>query len=509
MKSVISAVIPVLPLVLPISALLLAPKVAIAEDTSVERPPIVLGRGEQRVLRVPGLLRYSLGGSVARAYAVPKRPRLKAKPERMSSSLQENPERDLILLKGIESGIGDLWIWTESGVAEHRSIRVEKVLETELRPALERALSRLQESEVHVTGKGAVIRGTVRTIGETARIAHLVQEFPKEVSDQTQLSSELLSEGRTILESWLKSSRYSSKLNLEEIDGELWIRGSIENPTEQALAEKAIHSKFPRTQIDISSLPDSAPTVHFRVYLLELKRNKFASFGLSWPSGQEGAFKVSTSAIQDLLSLDLTLQNLEGDGSIKVLSKPELVVRAPGEAELFAGGELPIHMQSRFYSNYSWKSYGLTLRLKVTHTTRNEVRLDVFTEVSHLDSTVTTDKMPGIQTNRMKTQVDARYGKPLLLSGLLQQGTRENARGLPLLRQIPILGALFGSEDYLNERSELVAILLPNTTPPSSSIARVERFFPKGPVPAARNWVRPSDEKTFKNSPDYPWNVLE
>ncbi len=205
--------------------------------------------------------------------------------------------------------------------------------------------------------------------------------------------------------------------------------------------------------------------------------------------------------------MDLTLQHLEGSGHAKVLSNPELVVRAPGEAELFAGGEIPIQMQNRYYANTTWKNYGLTLRLKVTQAIGDRVRLDIFTEVSHLDSTLGQDKLPGIQSNRMKTQVDARFGVPLLLSGLLQEGTRRDARGLPFLRKIPVLGSLFGSEDYLNERSELVAILYPHSSPPPTALPR-SQLNPRGTPPFPRHWMDPGEERVLRESRDYPWNAL-
>jgi Flp pilus assembly secretin CpaC len=100
--------------------------------------------------------------------------------------------------------------------------------------------------------------------------------------------------------------------------------------------------------------------------------------------------------------------------------------------------------------------------------------------VSRLDYSIqnSVDKLPGLQANRMKTQVDARYGVPLLLSGLLQQTDREQAKGLPFLSQIPVLGPLFGSQDYLR------------------------------PVPPPRNWISPAEERELRASADFPWNVL-
>ncbi len=200
---------------------------------------------------------------------------------------------------------------------------------------------------------------------------------------------------------------------------------------------------------------------------------------------------------------------MEGEGNARVLSQPQLSVRAPGEAELFAGGELPIETHSTYNSSVSWRSYGLLLKLKVTATTSRRIRTDIFTEVSHLDPSLKIDRIPGIQSNRMKTQVDADFGVPLLLSGLLQEGTRKAVRGFPLLKDIPIIGLLFSSIDWLEERSELVAILLPSLSPPSAPMNALRRNLPSGPIPPPREWMSPHDEIALKSSPEYPWNVFE
>jgi pilus assembly protein CpaC len=287
------------------------------------------------------------------------------------------------------------------------------------------------------------------------------------------------------------------------------ISGSIEDARARKNIESELSGRFPLLEFRLDSLPDVSPTIHFKVFLLELKRNRFGSFGLSWPGFQEGAFRVTRWGIEEALQLDIMLQTMEGDGSARVLSNPELSVRAPGEAELFAGGEIPIETRGRFGSNVTFRPYGLSLKLNVTHSTQDRVRLEIATEVSHLDVSIGRGDIPGFQANRMRTQVDARFSEPLLLSGLLQQGVRENARGLPFLRQIPILGPLFGSEDYLRERSELVAILLPLMRPPQAPLEKIQRLSPAGALPPPRNWISPEEAANLRDSRDWPWNALE
>jgi Flp pilus assembly secretin CpaC len=480
-------------------------------DEDPERPPLLLVLGEQRILKAQGFKRYSVGGTAIRATGLP------------------NSDEGL-LIKGVSAGFADIWIWKTDGTSEHRAVQVQKAASESfgtLGPALDRALSRLTETEVYYTGDGMVLRGTVRSLSEAARLQAILRSShsnsapgSKEpvgfdrIIDETVLAPELLARAKNQMDAWLSTtSRYGSRLRAEISDGQLVVslsQGSVNGPAERSLMERKIQSIFPLTRIEIDALPDANPTVHFKVYLLELKKSHLRSLGLGWPAGQDGAFRVTPSSITSNLGLDVALQALESDGSAKILSNPELVVRAPGEAELFSGGEIPIHEQSAYFANVTWKTFGLTLKLSVAQSAGDRVRLDIFTEVSHLDPTlsVSDDKIPGIQSNRMKTQVDARYDKPLLLSGLLQQSMRKQVKGLPFLKDIPILGALFGSEDYLNERSELVAILLPSREAPPAPMEKVAHFFPTGPIPPRSRFPDVPAERVMREAPEYPWNVL-
>ncbi len=456
-------------------------RMAMAQETT--RAPVnavprtELSVGEQRLLYVPGLKRYSLGGTSLKAQTLPR---------------EVDSADSYLLVKAQSPGFSDLWIWKEDGEAEHRPFSIQKTApESSLKRSLVEGLSGLQEVEIYRSGESGVnLRGEIKSAHELARVEALSRGFPKEIQNDCEPSPALLESGLRRIQEWLANSSYSTHLRVEQHGLRLWIRGSLPRPAEQAEVEKQIRAKFAAAQFEISALPDSSPTVHFRVYLLELRRNSFGALGLNWPAEQQAAFQIVTQpffGIRNALQLDLALRALEGNGNAKVLSKPELVVRTPGEAELFAGGEIPIVTTSKFGTQVQWKQHGLTLKLKVTHSAGDQIRLEIFTEVSELDLSTSQSEIPGIQANRLKTQVDARFGSPLFLSGLLKQNTREQARGLPALRKIPILGSLFGSKDYLNEQSELVAVLIPSATPPP---APMEKILPQIPAllnPAVEN----------------------
>ncbi|MEK6706244.1 MAG: pilus assembly protein N-terminal domain-containing protein [Bdellovibrionota bacterium] len=463
---------------------------------NIERPPLFLGAGEQRVLRLSGLTRFSIGdNTIARVTALPK----------------NIHNKETLLIKGIKRGNTDLWVWKDNAITERRTIHVEKNTVEDIKPNLQRALNRLEEAEIIFTATGVVLRGQITTMGEAARVAAVTANPSGEVHDETEPAEKLIKEAAAHLESWLgkRPQKESELLSLEKIGKQLWLRGNIDDPVKRAALYREAKALFPLLLFDVSALPDSSPTVHFKVYLLELKKNHFSSLGIEWPEKQEAAFRVTSSSVDNFLQLDLALQALEGQGSAKILSKPELVVRAPGEAELFSGGEIPLHIYGRGFSNYVWKPFGLILKLHVTHTTARKVRLDINTEVSNLDPTITVDKIPGVQTNKMKTQVDAYYGTPLFLSGLLQESLRQSARGVPLLREIPILGKLFSSDDYLEQRSELVAILMPSLKPPAPPLSKIKNILPSGPMPAPRKWLSTGQQRQILEARDFPWNALK
>jgi Flp pilus assembly secretin CpaC len=137
-----------------------------------------------------------------------------------------------------------------------------------------------------------------------------------------------------------------------------------------------------------------------------------------------------------------------------------------------------------------WKPHGLSLKLKALHSTPERVRLELQTESSQLDPTRNPD-LPAITANRIKTQIDADYGRPLFLSGLIKRQDSSSRAGLPFFSSLPLLGPLFGRDGTSEQHTELIAILLPSASPPSPPMPRVVSDFPHGKVPAVRNGLLP------------------
>jgi Flp pilus assembly secretin CpaC len=337
----------------------------------------------------------------------------------------------------------------------------------------------------------------IQTEAELSRIQVLEEAFGKQIENQTELSPGLLESGRSRVSTWIETQKLQGLLRIETLGGHLWVRGSAPDQATLGSWRKTLRSTFPATQIELSTLPDSSRTLFFRVFFLEMKKSALRQLGLQWPSHLSGSLLLEGGSLfwSQPPSVELSLQWLEGKGWAKVLSRPELVVRVPGEAELFNGGEIPLEIRSRAGNRagawIEWKPYGLTLKLKTLFCTADQVRFEVSSEISELDRANGTATLPALQASRVKSQIDARIGEPIFLSGLLQEKTGSQTQGWPGLSQIPLLGKLFGSEDFVHQRSELVAVILPLNAPPPAVGMRSESELALGMKPELALGLKP------------------
>jgi pilus assembly protein CpaC len=76
-------------------------------------------------------------------------------------------------------------------------------------------------------------------------------------------------------------------------------------------------------------------------------------------------------------------------------------------------------------------------------------------------NTTTTVTIPSIRVRRAETTVEIPSGGALAMAGMIQQQTKQAINGLPGLMQVPILGALFRSRDYVNQQTELMILVTP------------------------------------------------
>ncbi len=200
------------------------------------------------------------------------------------------------------------------------------------------------------------------------------------------------------------------------------------------------------------------PLVRTRVILAELARNNERELGIKWPTENEAQLLPRFKTEDSLL---VTLKALESRGQAQILASPNLICRSGSEATFHAGGEFPVKMFSRFTHDILWKQHGVMLAVKPEADFQGAISLGIETEVSLLDMANSVEGIPALKSNKVKSHFDLPGKRTIALSGLLRQEIGELKEGLPYLTGIPILGALFSSQKFRKNQTELVIFVTP------------------------------------------------
>jgi pilus assembly protein CpaC len=206
--------------------------------------------------------------------------------------------------------------------------------------------------------------------------------------------------------------------------------------------------------------------------------NPFTAYGRSLVS--DNAFAASAVA-KGLPTVTATLRAMESAGVVRTLAEPNLTAISGESATFIAGGEFPIpggyscdpttHVCT---TQITYKKFGISLNFTPVVLSEGRISLRVMTEVSELSndnaitvsqalSSTTTNSItiPSIRTRRAETTLEIPSGGSMAMAGLIQEQTKRAINGLPGLDQLPVLGALFRSQDYVNNETELMVLVTP------------------------------------------------
>jgi len=178
-------------------------------------------------------------------------------------------------------------------------------------------------------------------------------------------------------------------------------------------------------------------------------------------------------------SVTATLRAMERAGVIRTLAEPTLSAISGESATFLAGGEFPIPAGLSCDTTKSppvcqaqvdFKKFGVSMNFTPVVMSEGRISLKVMTEVSDLSSDnalalsvpgAANVTIPSIRVRRADTTVEIPSGGALAMAGMIQEQTRAQINGIPGLQQIPVLGALFRSRDYVNRQTELMILVTP------------------------------------------------
>jgi pilus assembly protein CpaC len=243
----------------------------------------------------------------------------------------------------------------------------------------------------------------------------------------------------------------------------------------------------------LSSPVANTTQVQLQVRVAEVSRSKMRDLGSSYASVNGGTSVYAsgggpanlTNSVLPALgttfagsALNLFLFNtgigtaayiraLQTSGALRQLAEPNLIAMNGQQASFLAGGEFPVPIVQgggdRSSVSVIFKEYGVRLNFKPTIIDEDHIRLELEPEVSTIDfgNGVKFDGflIPALRTRRAKTGVELRDGQSFALAGLLDNNETRSLSKVPVLGDVPVLGALFKSKSFQKNETELMFIV--------------------------------------------------
>ena len=173
------------------------------------------------------------------------------------------------------------------------------------------------------------------------------------------------------------------------------------------------------------------------------------------------------------------LKAFERVGLVRTLAEPNLTSVNGEAASFLAGGEFPVPIgrDREGQITVEYKPYGVGLSFRPVVLSEGRISLQVKVEVSELTpnggltigvGTPSSITLPGLTVRRSENTIELPSGGSMMIAGLLQESTRQAIDALPGMTNLPVLGQLFRSRDYVMGETELVVIVEPYIVNPTS-----------------------------------------
>jgi pilus assembly protein CpaC len=322
-----------------------------------------------------------------------------------------------------------------------------------------------------------------------------------------------------------------SAVSVASIDDSLVLEGTVYSAAEGDDIRRVVERFLPDPKQLVNRMQVDAPNqVQLRVRVAEVSRNIIKELGINWesmfgagnfvfglatghavlnalPSGPStpgilpffDTFNTRTLVPQSP-TLD-TVNNLSGgfnagrsnlnalidaldkQGLVTVLAEPNLSAISGEPASFLAGGEFPVPVPQTMNNGFpqitiEWKKFGVSLNFVATISANNRINIHVQPEVSQLSAqgavTISGIQVPALTVRRAETTIDVASGQSFAIAGLLQNNVNQTIDKFPWLGDVPVLGALFRSDTFLRNESELVIIVTPYVVRPAPTSASLQ-----------------------------------
>lgn len=254
-------------------------------------------------------------------------------------------------------------------------------------------------------------------------------------------------------------SRYSGK-----IDNQVAIGGAKQIKLEAKIIEMS-RTKLKEAGINLLGIGSSATAGIFTAGSLSsftAGRGTFSNIEALSPVSDAFQLLLGVGDISAVLSI------LESKGITKTLSRPSVTTEDKKSAKLFVGGSIPVPVPQSGSNLISieWKEYGIKLDFVPNVTKKGSIALKVKAEAGELSQnkgvTIAGTNVPAIDTRQIDSEVTLGEGEELVIAGLMFSKDQNTVEKVPLLGDIPVLGAFFKKAYDSREELELIVVLQPH-----------------------------------------------
>ena len=307
-------------------------------------------------------------------------------------------------------------------------------------------------------------------------------------------------------------------LNVTSIEGGIILNGTVATGTDAENARRITARFIASGEEVINQLAVTEPNqVNLRVRIAEVKRSILNKFGINmdllltgeivlglatgFPAAIAGATTLTERSSIGNVDVNGILDALADDGLLTILAEPNLTALSGETASFHAGGEFPVQVAHGVPPTFSieFHPFGISLSFTPTVIGEHRIQLRVAPEVSSLDFDIALNGTPGRSVRRTETTIELASGQSFVIAGLLSQSTSENLSKTPGIGDIPILGALFKSEQFRREETELIIIVTPYLVRPIS-----DQKIPLPTDPFTRNLAGSSGAQKVSTSQIVP-----
>ncbi len=257
----------------------------------------------------------------------------------------------------------------------------------------------------------------------------------------------------------------------------------------QIVRINALASRYPQLMPMVKELDvEMKKMIYMKVQIIEAKKSFSETLGVTWPgsiagptvgfSGNVGStdpaaaaaagitLPLNTGGIRTYLGITSTIQttiNLaKSNGDLTILAEPELSARSGGTASFLAGGQIPIQTAGALgTASITYKDYGIKLIIKPAADEKGNVIAAIKAELSQLDQSTAVNNTPGFLTRSAETEINVRSGQTMIISGLINRDMQNDVTRVPWLGDLPVIGALFRSNSFRTNHSDLLIAVTP------------------------------------------------